>query len=358
MKLARIGPPDQYHTFTARLSASGYQRLAMRVIAGSILALSIPALLAALAPRATPWAAGRVAFAVIAVGCLGLAVPWLRYRWPTRRESAAVVAVGTIALCVGSLVTTDPLAGMLTAVAFGFVLGYTALFHSARLLAFAILGSAVTIGWLAIRIAAVDIPTAIAVSTPTVLLCAVVTFACRTVADVGGSGEPHYEVDPLTGLLTRASFYEQTATLLGARHRDDDRYLVLAVVDLDGLAAITSLHGGRGASQAQVAAGQALRETTRRDAVLGHSGGEFLIADIFTIADPSPLIDRVRGAIAATPTGITASIGVVSAALRPLAERPPQEVLDDLLTKAAGAARRARGRGGNQAHYLLDTGTG
>lgn len=359
MRFTRGSAPDQYHAFTARLSASGHQRISMLVVAGCILALGLPALLAALAPRATPWPAGRAAFGIIAVACVVLALPWLRYRWPTRGESAAVVVIGTVALAVGALVTADPLAGLLTAVAFPFVLGYTALFHSSRLLWFAASGTALTIVWLAVRVGFTDVPTALAVTTPLVLLCVVVTFACRTIADVGGSAEPHHEIDPLTGLLTRASFYERAATLLGARHRDDDRYLVLAVIGIDGLGAIASLQGGRGRNQAQVAAGQALRETTRQEAVLGRltdgeSAGDFLLADIFTIPDPSPLIERARGAIAATPTGITASIGVVSTALRPLTDRPPQEVLDEMIGLAGGAAARARGRGGNQAIYLLD----
>lgn len=360
MRFPRPGvASDQYHAFTARLSASGYQRTSMRVVAGCILALGLPALLAALAPRATPWPAGRAAFGVIAVACVALAVPWLRYRWPTRGESAAVVVLGTVALTVGALVTSDPLAGLLTAVAFPFILGYTALFHSARLLGFSIGGAAVTIVWLAIRVALNEVPTALAVTTPLILLCVLVTFACRTIADVGGSAEPHHEIDPLTGLLTRESFYERASTMLGARHREDDRYLVLAVIDIDGLGAIGSLQGARGTNQAQVAAGQALRDTTRQEAVLGRLTGDdsaaaFLLAEIFTIPDPSPLIERVRGAVAATPTGITASIGVVSTALRPLTDRPPHEVLDEVISIATAASAQARGRGGNQACYRMD----
>lgn len=47
---------------------------------------------------------------------------------------------------------------------------------------------------------------------------------------------------------------------------------------------------------------RALRETIRHNAVLAHvAGAEFLIADSFTVADMSPLVERVRAAVAATP---------------------------------------------------------
>ena len=355
MRLPTGAAPDQYHAFTTRLTASGYQTISMRVVAGCILALALPSILAGLAPSVTPWSGFRLVYTLIAVACLGLAVPWLRYRWPTRRESAVVVVLGTVALATGCLVTIDPLAGMVTASAFTFILGYTALFHSARILGFTILVAVGTVAVTTVRIAVDELNTAIAVATPVVLLYIVVTFACRTVARVSTDGEVHYDIDPLTGLLIREAFYEKTSTLIGARHRVEDCYLVIAVVDIDGFAAITSLQGGRGANDAQVSASQALRETARREAVLAHVGAaEFLIADIFTIADPAPLIERVLSAIAATPSGITASIGVVSTPLQPLVDRPPHDVLDGLIALGSAAMAEARRRGGNQSRYLID----
>lgn len=347
--------PDQYHAFTTRLAAAGYQTTVMRMVAGCILGLGFPALLAGLAPKVTPWPGFRLAYVVIALACVALASPWLRYRWPTRRESAAVVVVGIVVLSAGCLATLDPLAGMVTASAFTFILGYVALFHSARLLAFAVLATAVTVGWLAARIAADDLPTALAVTSPIVLLCIVVTYASRTIATVGASEGAATEVDPVTGLLTRDFFYERASTLIGARQRTDDRYLVVAAVNVDNLNAIAGIHGNKGSIRARVDVGQALRETVRHDAVTGHIDETlFLIADTFTGTDPSPLIERVRGAIASTPSGVTASIGVVSTPLRPLADRPPHDALDEIIALATTAMYRARGRGGNQAEYLFD----
>ncbi|PRC62756.1 GGDEF domain-containing protein, partial [Mycobacterium sp. ITM-2017-0098] len=68
----------------------------------------------------------------------------------------------------------------------------------------------------------------------------------------------------------------------------------------------------------------ALREIVRHNAILAHvSDDDFLIADTFTTSDASPLVERVRGAIVATPQRLTASIGVVVTPLPPLTAEPP-----------------------------------
>ena len=356
MRLSSGYSPDQYHAFTTRLAAAGHQVATMRVVGGSILALGVPAVLAGVVPNASPWPGFRLVYVVIGLACLGLAAPWFRYRWPTRRESTAVVVLGTLALTGGCLATIDPMAGLLTAVAFGFILGFAALFHSSPLLRFAGISAALTVAVLSVRIAREQgIAAAIAVTTPIVLLCVIITYACRTIATVGGDDRSPADLDPVTGLMTREAFYEQASNLLGARHRDDDRYLVVAAVTVDTLSVIAGVQGSRGTTRALVAAGQALRETVRRGAVIGHLGeSDFVVADTFTTADPTPLVERVRGAIASTPSGITASIGVVSAALRPLASRPPQELLDEAIALAGDAMAEARRDGGNQVRYILD----
>jgi hypothetical protein len=51
---------------------------------------------------------------------------------------------------------------------------------------------------------------------------------------------------------------------------------------------------------------------------------------------------------------MTASIGVVSTLLGPLAGRPPSAVLDEVVALAAAAMCDARRAGGNQARYVTD----
>lgn len=351
---ARVGS-DQYYKFTALLTARGLQRTTMLIIGGFTLSLALPAVLAMFNPNSTYLPGGRVILGVSALACVAFAIPWLRYRWPTRIESIALMVGGAIVLSAGCVVATDPLAGLLIGVTFAYLLGYAALFHSWRVLVFTVAVAGLTYLWLAVRIAAIDIPTAFGVTTPLAFLNVVLVFACRTVAQVGGSEDAPTDVEPLTGLLTRELFYEFTSNIIGARNRGDDRYLMVAVVGIDSYAAIASVQGHRGTNRARIAVGQALRDTIRRDAVLGHvDETEFLIADIFTTPDPTPLIERVLGAVAATPVGVTTSIGVVTAALRRLSGRPPDDVLDEAVSRATTAMYEARRAGGNQTRYVRD----
>lgn len=356
MRLTGGYVPDQYHAFTTRLAAAGYQTATMRVVGGAILALGVPSLLAGVVPSTPPWPGFRLVYISIAIACVFLAAPWFRYRWPTRRESTAVVVLGTVALAGGCLATIDPQAGLLTAVAFLFVLGFAALFHSSRLLWFAAVTAGLSIAALSVRVALDQgVAPAVAVTTPIVLCCVIITYACRTIATVGSDRHTAADIDPVTGLMTRESFYAQASTLLGSRHRDDDRYLVVAAITVDTLSAIAGIQGPRGTTRALVSAGQALRETVRRGAVIGHlSESDFVVADTFTTPDPSPLVERLRSAIAATPSGITVSIGVVSTAMRPLADRLPEDVLDEVIELATDAMSESRRDGGNQVRYIVD----
>ena len=351
------GPvPDQYYAVTSRLTAGGYRPTTMKVVAGCIFALGLPPLLGAFNPAASHIPGGRAVLAISPLACLALAAPWLRHRWPTRAQSITVVLAGALLLAAGCVVAHNPFSGLLVATAFSFVIGYATLFHGPQVQLLAAAATAATIGWLSIQIGTIDsAAAAVAVTTPVVLIDAAVMFACRTIASMTASAEARTDVDPLTGLLPRQAFDEVAGNLIGARNRGDDRYLVIVLLTVDGFAALLSVAGRRGADRALVAVGRALRDTVRRDAVIGHVGeAESVVADTFTAADPTPLAERIRGAIAATPVGITASIGVVCTPLRPLGGRPPEDVLDEFIAVATTAMHRARRQGGNTAEYVID----
>ncbi|MBU3751844.1 MAG: diguanylate cyclase [Mycobacterium sp.] len=350
--------PDQYYAVTARLAARGHQRTAMRMVAGCIIMLTLPPMLALTNPASTRVPVGRPALAVIALTCAGMAALWLRHRWPTREQSIAVVIAGSVALATGCTLASDPLAGLLISTAFPFVVGYAVLFHGSRLQMFTGGIAALTVLWLGFRIAQADVATAVAVTIPVVMVNVVTVYACRTIDEIAADRD-RTDVEPLTGLLTRQSFDEAAGTLLGARSRGDDRYLVLVVATIDSFPALVSVRGDRGADSARVAVGQALRETVRHDAVVGHVGeADFLVADSFTAPDPTPLAERIRGAVAALPGGLTASIGDVSTPLGPLAGCPPHEVLTEGIALATAAMHRARRRGGNTVEYVVATDLG
>lgn len=347
--------PDHYYTLTAMLAARGAQTMASRMVATIMFGLGLLTVLAIFTSTAPQLPFGRVLWTAVSALALIAGLSWLRQRWPTRTESVILVVGATVAIVVGSVIPADPLQGVLGATALTFVVGYTALFHTMRLVYAVIAVSLATVVYLAVRVAAHDVALGLIALVLNALLYLFAAFCCRMVVRLTGTDTGGDGIEPLTGLLNRECFYEQAATLLGSRSRTDDRYLVIAVVNIDSFAAMVSMMGNRGGDRARIAASRALREIVRRDAILAHVGeAEFLIADTFTGPDPAPLVERARGAIASTPGGMTVSIGVVSTPLRPLASHPPHEVLDEIVALGTTAMFEARRAGGNQVRFVND----
>jgi diguanylate cyclase (GGDEF)-like protein len=283
-----------------------------------------------------------------------MAAFWLTNCWPSRITSELCVITGSMCIAVSSLVQTDPLVGLLGSTAFAVLGGFIALFHSMRLLMFLWLVATATVLVLGARLAATD---------PALAVCGVLlvagvnvfgVFACRTLLRSMNNEGLLEDVEPLTSLLTRDAFLEKVATMMSSRGRGGDRYLAVAVVNLDSFSLLQDMAGVTAANRARVAVGQGLRETVRRVAVLAHvAEEEFFIADVLTSDDPSQFVERVRATIASSPSRLTASIGVVSTPLGPLAGHPPYDVLDEVLGMATAAMQEARRAGGNQVHQVL-----
>ena len=322
---------------------------AMLFCVGVLPLISIGSSIGAQGPQA------RLLAVIVAACCLVMALRWLRLRWPSRAESALHVVTGTLCVAVVCVIQANPVVGLLSATTFAMSSAYIALFHTARLLAFTWTVAAVTLGFLAVRLAAVDPALAVAGVVLVALVNIFVAFACRLGVRLLGSDVLYGELEALTGLLNRDAFYQRTATLLAARSRDDDRYLVVVVVSIDSFSLLTGTAGLAAGDRARVEVGQALRENVRRETIVAHiPDADFLIAETFTSADPSPLIERLRGAITTKPSRLAATIGVVSTPLKPLSHHPPQDVLDEVLTLATAAMYEARQSGGNQARYVLN----
>jgi GGDEF domain-containing protein len=347
---------DHYYSITAFLASRGAQQSTCRVIAVVIFSLGLMPLAVIESGVGSHDPRARILAAVVVVCCSVMALGWLRRRWPTRNESRLFVAVGTICIAVASLIQVNPLyplAGLFGATAFCVVGAYTALLHTARLLVVSWTVAAATLGILGLRLAAIDPVVAVC----GVLLVAVVNifavFACRLILRLIDTEVLHQDLEPLTGLLNRAGFYEEFATLVAARSRKEDRYLVVAVIGLDGLSVCTRAGGTSDANLARIAIAQQLRRTARSTAIIGHfSDSEFVFADVFATAEPAPLAERIRDVVTTTSFHQTASIGVVSTPLPPLAQQPPYEVLDEVLALSTTAMDEAREAGGNRIHYV------
>ena len=109
--------------------------------------------------------------------CAVMALLWFRHRWPTRTESAVLVGVGTLAIAACSVVPASPLFGVLGAMTFSLITGYTAMFHTLRLLALTSTVVAATTAYLAVRVAAQSVGLALAV---VILITLVNVFAAFT----------------------------------------------------------------------------------------------------------------------------------------------------------------------------------
>jgi diguanylate cyclase len=162
----------------------------------------------------------------------------------------------------------------------------------------------------------------------------------------------HADLDPLTGLLNRRAFHRQTLSLL-ARRYEEDRYLIVALVDLDDFKSLNDTLGHSAGDQALVEVAGALRATATPTAVIARSGGEeFLIADVA----PSYRAVAVKSqdvcdAIAALTAPVTASIGTAFAALDSSPERDHDGAVDHLIAAADSAMYRAKRSGGNRCHH-------
>ena len=350
----RLHQADHYYWLTALIAARGWQRTMCRVIAAMIFGIGvIPS--AIMSTYSGPYAVrSRILAISITVCCAVMAALWLRSRWPTRGQSQLCVVVGTVCVAVACLIAPDPAFGLLGATSFGALAAFTAFFHTARLLAFTWLVGGGVLITLALGVSETSTSMAIASVVLVALANVFATFACRMVIRLLGTKAVHGEIEPLTGLLNRDAFYDRVATLIGARSRDDDQYLVVAVLSLDSYTLLVGLGGTANGDRARVEVGQRLRETVRQGALVAHVNDvEFMIVDVFTSPDPSALFERVLGAISAAPLRMSASIGVVTTALRPLVPHPPQNVLDEILGIATSAMHEARSEGGNRANYVL-----
>jgi GGDEF domain-containing protein len=344
---------DQYYWLTSFLAARGIQRTTSRVMAAVTAGLGIVPVLVIGSPLGAQTAAGRIVAVVCTACSLAISGMWLRKRWPSAAESRISVVVATCCVMAACLISDSSIAAILGATTFAVVAAYTALFHAGGLLTVVGVATAGTLTLRAVRIDTEDLGLALVSALLVAVIVAFVAFACRTVIWLVDTDILSPDLEPLTGLLNRDGFHDKAATLLSARSRDDDRFVVVAVFNLDSFSLLSGLEGPAGTNQARVDVAQRLRETIRRDCVLAHTAEpEFVVADLFTEADASPMVERLAGTITGPPHHLSASIGVVCAPVRPLVHLPPHEVLDELLTIATSAMYEARRAGGHQIRYV------
>lgn len=345
--------PEHFYWLTSFLAAREAQSATCRLIAMFVAILGAVPLAMQFSAAGPDTNVERTVGVVVTVGCFAMAAFWLRQRWPSRLQSGVFVVITAVSISAGCLIMSDPATGLLLGTGFAVLGAYVALFHTARYIVLVFALAEFTGVALAFRLAeTADVVWTVTALTIVMTVTVAVPFACHLLLYAVDIDVDTADIDPLTGLLNREAFYRAAGHVV-SRSRDDDQRLVLVVINLDNMRLLCETDGELACERARVAIGQTLRETTRHNAFVAHTGDdEYLIADTFSTTDSFPLVERVRKAIAATPPRVTASMGVVSTPMRGLAACPPSDLLDELITIATMAMYDARRAGGNQARYV------
>jgi diguanylate cyclase (GGDEF)-like protein len=160
--------------------------------------------------------------------------------------------------------------------------------------------------------------------------------------------------DPLTGLLNRRGFFEETATLC-TRRRKAKAPVTLLAFDLDRFKSINDAHGHAAGDDVLRVFAEVARDNLRANDIVGRLGGEEFVALLpANAAEAGIAAERVRAALAATAIvrdgktiAVTVSIGLACCA--------PTVAVDALIAQADEALYRAKANGRNRIEIAADT---
>lgn len=343
---------DQYEWVTAYLKARNLQTVWQRATFAFTASQAALPLLMLWSPTGPHTAISRAASVVISVLGFAGATLWLVH-WPTRRQSIAFSLGAMAAIAATCLGLSNPYTGLMGCTMFAMLGGFIAYFHAGCYVLANFGVAALCAVTLAHRfILATGDAALIGAGFITVLALNIgVPFGIQSVVHTLRSDLRTSDRDSLTGLRNRRSFYDAVHGLLTLHGRAADKYLVIAVIDLDNFKKVNDTQGHAVGDQALVAVGRALEENCGPSAVIGRVGGEeFVIVDTDTSPNPVRMAERLRQAIAAVPFPITASIGTSGVALD--SWQADTQLIDDLISTSDAAMYEAKRAGGNRVcHY-------
>lgn len=342
--------PDHYDWLSDYLAARGLKPF-VRFLLVTILATLVVATLLMLGSPSGPQTLARRAVAVVfIVGLAGMALVWA-LGWPTRVQSQVFSVAGTLGIAATCLIESDPRSGMLGCAAFGGLAGYVAFFHSARLLVFTLDAALGTAAVCAARIAVAG-DASMAAAKLLVLSAGIlaVPFCGQILVHWLSVDALKSSTDPLTGLRNRRGFYRSASRLLSTNTRAP--CLSVLMVDLDNFKRINDTYGHATGDRILVAVADNLRRISDGTTVIARVGGEeFLVAETLAAEDALQTAEAMRLAIAATPWGVTASLGVSSSRLPPDKAHLDRQLVERLVEAADCAMYEAKRAGGNQVRH-------
>jgi diguanylate cyclase (GGDEF)-like protein len=345
--------PDHYDWLSDYLAARGLKTFIRYLLVVILATLVVATSLMLTSPSGPqPHTQRAIALAVI-VSLVAIALVWL-VTWPTRRQSQMFSAIGAVGIAAICLIESDSRIGLLGCAAFGGLSGYVAFFHSARMLVFTLGTAATTAGLCAARIASAgDAPIAMAAllllgaGILTVPVCGQILVHWLSVDALKSS------TDPLTGLRNRRGFYRSASKLLTADSRA--QHLSVSMIDLDSFKRINDTYGHATGDRILVAVADSLRQFGGGGTVIARVGGEeFLIAHQVDGHTALQVAEAIRLVIAATPWGVTASLGVSTIRLSPREATLNRQIIEDLVEAADTAMYEAKRAGGNQIRHADD----
>jgi diguanylate cyclase (GGDEF)-like protein len=157
------------------------------------------------------------------------------------------------------------------------------------------------------------------------------------------------EIDPLTGLLNRRSFFEQTAEILSADVHDDTEHVVL-MLDIDHFKQLNDVHGHAVGDLALEEFARCCHGAVRgRDVVARLGGEEFCVFLRSVSLDKAiDIAERIRSAtegleidVGGRPVRITVSIGLAECL-------PGERAVDEALRRADRLLYEAKLNGRNR----------
>lgn len=359
--MTRVGrwwnEPDQYRWLSEYLAGHGFRRFTRLMIVTIVGLYGVIPLVMLWSPSGSRGPVGTMVAIVITVGCVAMAGLWL-VCWPSQVQAVLLAVVSNVGVVAGCLIAGDPRAGMLACTTFAPLAGYVALFHSGRLLVLTLISAAFTTAISAVRVALAGDP-AMAIGQMLTVAIAVlaVPFAGQVLLHLLRLDAKISHIDPLTGLHNRRGFYRSALALVPAGADGSTSFSVL-VVDLDGFKKINDRHGHVIGDQILVEVANNLRRAGRVNSVVARIGGEeFVIAETSDATAARQTAENMLVAVAATPWGITASVG--AATMTPISVEPEaaQQLIEQLVEAADTAMYEAKRAGGNQVRLQRCTST-
>jgi diguanylate cyclase (GGDEF)-like protein len=342
--------PDHYDWLSDYLAARGLKPFVRSLLVAIVATLAVATLLMLTSPSGPQTITHRAAAVAFSLILAGMALVWL-VCWPTRVQSQVFSVTGTVGIAVMCLIEIDPRSGMLGCAAFGGLAGYVAFFHSARLLVFTLgtaLGTAVVC---AVRIAVAG-DASMAAAKLMVLSAGIlaVPFCGQILVHWLSVDALKSSTDPLTGLRNRRGFYRSASKLLTIEQRP--LCLSVLMVDLDNFKGINDTYGHATGDRILVAVADNLRRISGDTTLIARVGGEeFLVAETIGTNEALQTAEAMRMAIAATPWGVTASLGVSGIRLSSEHDTLSRQTIERLVETADAAMYEAKRAGGNQVRH-------